>query len=148
MINPTKVIWSVTFQHCDRGQLFDSLRGQPEKFREDAIDSMQLVDDHDRDNIMACIEVENLDELVALLTATASVKCYFGRGVAVRAEYPTMHHYASLFAADGQFAQRSASVSVNAKGEPHAALLEKISQAETALQSIRDDVRAMGAVRD
>lgn len=148
MLTPKKLVWAVAFQGCDRSELFSSLRGQPEKFREDAIDNMSPLDDHDQDNISASISVDNLDELVSLLNATASVRCYHGRGVAVRSEFSSMSHYASLFSADGQYSQSSASVSVHVVPNTQAALLEKLSVAELALSEVRDEVRAIGAQKE
>lgn len=148
MLKPKKIVWEVTFQGCDRGELFTSLRGQQERFREDVIDNMSPLDDHDQDNISASISVENLDELVSLLNATANVRCYHGRGVAVRSEFSSMSHYASLFASDGQYARSSASVSANVVPQTQVALLEKISAAEMALSEVRDEVRAIGAQKE
>ncbi len=145
MLKPKKVVWAVTFQGCDRSELFASVRGLPEKFRQDVIDTMSRIDDNDPDNINASAEVDNLDDLLLILNATKNVQCYFGRGVAVRSEFAAMTHYASLFSSVGQYEHSSASLSVHVVPQQQAALLEKLSEAELALQAIRDEVRSIGA---
>lgn len=147
MLQPEKLVWAVVFQGCDRAELFSAVRTLPEKFREDVIDTMAKLDDDDPDNISASVRIDNLDELVAVLNATAKVRCYHGRGVSCRSEFAAMSHYASLFATDGQYQQSAASISVHKVSRNYAAFLEKVSQAELALSHIRDEVRAMEACK-
>jgi hypothetical protein len=109
------------------------------------VETAKPVDEHDRETINASVRVDNLDELVAVLTATASVRCDFGRGLAMRSEFSSMSHYASLFAIESGFQHSSASLSVHTIAKPKADLLAKLDAAELALMDVRNEVMVMGA---
>ena len=146
MIRIENVKWRLTFSGVDRSEILAALRKVNTDLWEEAIGNMDRVNDEDPDTINVSVGIDHCDILAHVLAETNSVKCDYGRGLTFTADTPHWLLSASLFGADDQYAASSCGLTPRiGKGESRQALLDRITEAETALNAVRNELRMINA---
>lgn len=125
--------WCVSWQYVDRSQLFDAVRPN-EKWRDDILDSMQPMDDHDSSVIMASVYVDSLDELRELLVETAHLQTPWGTAICVDSrDGKGMTAHAALASKDGQLGNSNLTVYAPYPEPGQCPALDKVREASKLL---------------